>query len=219
MGEFYATFGRALNESIFHPETLQQVALDRLDLCQLNELQIAWMPEGEPYSLGRSLFIDPLYALIPRVLWPGKTITQGDSQFINRYTGLQLSTESISVDTNITFELYANFGWVGMVFGLGVFGWVVARLELALFLPGKSLWQVLMISLVLFSFSVGGRRAAAMALEIGGSVVGAYIIGLGLALVNKMTGAKLPMLKAAAGSDTIPLLRLPPGLIPGRRQP
>ena len=218
MAEFYASFGSSLNESLIRPETLQQVALDRIDMSQLNALQISWMPEGEPYSMGRSLFIDPLYALVPRVLWPEKTITQGDTQFINRYTGLQLSNETISVDTNITFELYANFGWAGIVFGLGVFGWVVARLELALFRPGKAMWQVLMISLVLFSFSTGGRRAAAMMLEIGGSVVGAYLIGLGFGLLNKLRG-KLPLLDAAAEPSVPSLPSLPPGLSAKRRRP
>jgi len=174
---FFSQFGDTLDFAMVAPESVRMAAANRVDLSVYNVLQVAWTGEKEPYSWGKSLFIDPLLALVPRVLWPGKTITLGDSEFINRYTGLSLSNSNISVDTNITFELYANFGWIGVVAGLFVYGYLMARMELKLMTPGNSLTLMLVLSLLLLGLTSGGRRAAAMMLELGPTVFGAFWLG------------------------------------------
>ncbi len=174
---FFGQFADALDVEMVSPETVRQSAATRIDLSVYNVLQVAWTGEKEPYSWGRSLFLDPLLALVPRALWPGKTITQGDSEFVNRYTGLSLVTSNISVDTNMTFEFYANFGWVGVIVGLFAYGYAVARMELRLMTPGISLTLMLVLALLLLGLASGGRRAAAMTLELGPTVVGAFLLG------------------------------------------
>jgi len=178
--EFYSAFANAASDSVVKPEVLQVAALTRIDLSSYNAIQVGYLESTGGYSYGKSLFVDPLLALIPRLVWKDKTISLGDSEFINRYTGLVLSNDSISVDTNITFELYANFGWIGVVIGLFFFGLIIGKLELALCRPGIKLRTVVVISIVLLTLSSGGRRAAAMALEIGTSAIAAYILGLSL---------------------------------------
>jgi len=174
---FFSQFFKAANIDMIGPESAQTAAATRIDLSVYNVLQVQHTGLREPYSWGRSLFVDPLLALVPRALWPGKTISLGDSEFVNRYTGLSLKTESISVDTNITFELYANFSWPGVILGLYVFGFLMARLELKLVRPGNSLTAILVLSILLIGLSTGGRRAAAMTLELSASVIGAFALG------------------------------------------
>jgi hypothetical protein len=174
---FFSQFLDAMNVDMIAPETAYKSATTRIDLSMYNTLQVQHMGSGEPYSWGRSLFIDPVLALVPRALWPGKTISLGDSEFVNRYTGLTMKTENISVDTNITFELYANFSWPGVIVGLYVFGFLMGRMELKLVRPGVPLTGILVLSILLMGLASGGRRAAAMALELGTSVVGAFLLG------------------------------------------
>ena len=174
---FFSSFADTLDLAMVAPETVRQASANRIDLSVYNVLQVAWTGEKEPYSYGRSLFIDPLFALVPRALWPGKTISLGDSEFVNRYTGLSLVTSNISVDTNMTFEFYANFGWPGVIVGLYFFGFFMAKMELKLLSRGNSLTMILVLSLLLLGLSTGGRRAAAMALELGTTVIGAFVLG------------------------------------------
>ena len=173
--EYYGFLVQTMRNTGLGPRVIQAAAVHRVDLSGFNAAQVLWMPEGEPYSYGRSLIVDPVLALVPRLLWPGKPFVSGDSEFINRYTGLSFSNDSTSVDTNITFEFYANFGWPGVVVGLGFFGYLMGRLELLLFRPGNSIVRIFVLSIVLLSLSRGGRRAAALALEVGSAVIAAYL--------------------------------------------
>ena len=174
---FFTQFSQAMDFAMVAPESVRVAAATRIDLSVYNVLQVAWTGDKEPYSYGKSLLIDPLLALVPRALWPGKTISLGDSEFINRYTGLSLVTSSISVDTNMTFEFYANFGWIGVIVGLYFYGYLMARMELKLMTPGNSLTLMLVLSLLMLGLASGGRRAAAMMLELGPTVVGAFLLG------------------------------------------
>lgn len=174
---FFSQFGDTLDFAMIAPESVRLAAANRVDLSVYNVLQVAWTGEKEPYSYGKSLFIDPLLALVPRVLWPGKTITLGDSEFVNRYTGLSLVTSNISVDTNMTFEFYANFGWIGVVVGLFGYGYLMARMELKLMTAGNSLTMMLVLAMLLLGLASGGRRAAAMTLELVPTVIGAFLLG------------------------------------------
>jgi hypothetical protein len=50
-------------------------------------------------------------------------------------------------------------------------------MELKLMTPGTSLTLMLVLSLLLLGLTSGGRRAAAMMLELGPTVVGAFLLG------------------------------------------
>jgi len=208
---FYSQFAKAVDASIFEPETVRNASRLRVDLSVYNILQADWMGKNEPYSKGRSLFVDPVLALIPRLLWPGKTISLGDSEFINRYTGLTLSNSSISVDTNMTFEFYANFGWPGVIIGLFGFGYAMAWMELRLVRPGNSLTTILVLAILLLGLNSGGRRAAAMMLEKVPAVIGAVILGKMLessTLLKTRFSLAAPPRPAGSGLPPLPPRRL-----------
>lgn len=214
--EFSGVMGFAISDSFMteapflSPRSIQQAVVQRVDLSQYNAAQVEWMPRGEPYALGSSLFFDPLRAIIPRVIWPGKDITLGDSEFVNRFTGMNLASSEIAVDTNMTFEFYANFGWPGVVIGMGIFGWVIGTLEVLVFRPKLSLPGLFLASMILLSLAGGGSRAAALALQGGCSVIAALLFGWILPIVTP---------KHQSTSQEKPEERGPPhdGLPPPRR--
>jgi hypothetical protein len=153
------------------------------------------MPEGHPYDMGKGLFLDPIAAIVPRFLWPNKTFTMGDNEHINKYTGANFKQDAISVDTVIAFDFYANFGWIGVVFGMFLFGYLSASLELKLFTKGVTLRRVFIYCMILLSFSTGGRRVSVMAMEIGAGIVGSLLLaeflkftGLFRTTFNKQAG-------------------------------
>ena len=75
---------------------------------------------------GGTLIILPLI-VVPRFLWPGK-LTRGGSGFMGEHTGMILS-ESTSFGTGTVFELFVNFGYVGVFLGFVVLGWVLRRID------------------------------------------------------------------------------------------
>jgi len=168
--------GQILSFESFKLESIQQAARNRLDLSSFQVAQAAYMPEGHPYDMGKGLFLDPIAAIIPRFLWPNKTFTMGDNEHINKYTGAAFKQDAISVDTVIAFDFYANFGWIGVVFGMFLFGYLSASLELKLFTKGVTLRRVFIYCMILLSFSTGGRRVSVMAMEIGAGIVGSLLL-------------------------------------------
>ena len=176
--------GQIFSFEAFKLESIQQAARNRLDLSSFQVAQAAYMPDGHPYDMGKGLFLDPIAAIVPRFLWPNKPFTMGDNDHINKYTGAAFNQDSISVDTVIAFDFYANFGWIGVVFGMFVFGYFSAFMELKLFTKGVKLRQVFMYCMILLSFSTGGRRVSVMAMEIGAGIVGSLF----LAEFLKLTG-------------------------------
>lgn len=175
--KFFPQFiGQVFSLDAYKAENIRVSAEARLDLSSFQVAQAVYMPGGHGYVWGKGLFLDPLAALVPRILWPNKPFTMGDNEHINRYTGANFQQDRISVDTIIAFDLYANFAWPGVIVGLFLYGYFTAKLEFKLFKPGISLRQVLLFSAILLYLASGGRRAAAMAMEMGASVVGALLL-------------------------------------------
>lgn len=168
--------GQIFSFESFQAENIQQAAKMRLDLSSFQVAQAAYMPAGHPYEMGKGIFIDPFAAVVPRFLWPSKPFTMGDNDHINKYTGAEFKQDSISVDTVAAFDFYANFGWIGVVVGMFVFGYCAAKLELKLFTRGIKLRQVLMYTVILLSLATGGRRVSVMAMQIGAAVVGSFFL-------------------------------------------
>ena len=103
---------------------------------------MAFVPGSEPYANGDVLKY--LFApLIPRFIWPDKPVTGGRDN-IRRFTPIQL-TENTSVDLSPMGEAYANFGRLGgviymLLYGL-LFGGVFYQiLSVALTKPTLILW-------------------------------------------------------------------------------
>lgn len=117
------------------PHELRDVLFLRFDMTEIYAAQVRWQPVNEPYARGLTVTENLLVILVPRILWPDKPVKFGGTQFISRFTGMYRDTEegTVSVNTPINLEFYANFGPVGAAFLLGIFGYACARLELSLF--------------------------------------------------------------------------------------
>jgi hypothetical protein len=100
---------------------------DRGDYSDLLAAAIAHTPEVEPYA-GGATYYDVLVALVPRFLWPEKPYRAGGSEFVTQYTGIRFG-KNTSVGMNYLFELYVNFGSIGVVAGMFLFGLLLAWME------------------------------------------------------------------------------------------
>lgn len=70
----------------------------------------------------------PLWALVPRIVWPDKPQVGGGLDLVSEFTGIHFA-EGTSVGTGHVLEFYMNFGWYGIVFGFLLLGFVIARLD------------------------------------------------------------------------------------------
>ncbi len=85
----------------------------------------SWVPMREPYADGETVGAALRSALAPRVLDPEKYVAGGT--YFERFTGLALP-RSTSMNLSVAGEMYANFGPVGGVCGVLVFGMLVGSL-------------------------------------------------------------------------------------------
>ncbi|GAB3640779.1 hypothetical protein [Spirosoma arcticum] len=103
---------------------------------------MAFVPGSEPYANGDVLKY-LLAPLIPRIIWPDKPVTGGRDN-IRRFTPIQL-TENTSVNLSPMGEAYANFGRLGGVFYMLLYGLLFGGifhqiLSVALTKPTLILW-------------------------------------------------------------------------------
>src|SRR5690606_33695493 len=71
---------------------------------------------------------DALLSLVPRALWPDKTVFGGSPEVVGNMTGLELSTTT-SFGVGNVMEFYINFGIPGLIGGFLILGWVLGRLD------------------------------------------------------------------------------------------
>ncbi|HEY0282935.1 MAG TPA: hypothetical protein VGC27_09965 [Rhizomicrobium sp.] len=117
---------------------------------------------------------DAMLALVPRALWPGKTVFGGSPEVVSNMTGLELSPNT-SWGVGNVMEFYINFGVPGLIIGFLGLGWLLGRFDhraalaetrhdygttLLFFLPAVALVQPLG-SMVELSGSMGAAWLAA----------------------------------------------------------
>jgi hypothetical protein len=93
-------------------------------------------PDRVPYQMGWSIgYIFLSY--VPRILWPGKPETTIGQWVTDHYGGGPF----IRTHTGPTWigELYFNFGWIGVVVGMAVFGIYFRILHETLFTPDANI--------------------------------------------------------------------------------
>ncbi len=73
----------------------------------------------------------PLWALIPRAIWPDKPAVGGGQNLVSQFTGIRFE-EGTSVGAGQVFEFYANFAMPGVLAGFAIFGFVIMRIDQAL---------------------------------------------------------------------------------------
>lgn len=85
------------------------------------ETVIAMTPTEVPYWMGNS-YRTLLTSFIPRVIWPGKPESKIGQEFGHRYALLNYDDLTTSYNLPWLPEFYANFGFIGVVFGMFLVG-------------------------------------------------------------------------------------------------
>jgi oligosaccharide repeat unit polymerase len=118
LGE-YRTKGRAdteFSEGISSPITT--VAAHEQERQRLNVLGVIMytFPEHRDYLMGESYYA-LVAVFVPRWLWPEKS-----QHFLWRDTMIIYNLTGLPAPTPFNGVLYANFSWLGVVLGMGIFG-------------------------------------------------------------------------------------------------
>jgi hypothetical protein len=74
----------------------------------------------QPFARGATLS-QALVALVPRALWPDKTVYAGSMGLVSNYTGITFAYGT-SVGMGQVFEFYVNFGTTGIILGFLILG-------------------------------------------------------------------------------------------------
>lgn len=82
---------------------------------------------NEPYANGETV-LNAAYALIPRVLWPGKPAWAGSGDLVSRFTGIHFEAYT-SVGIGHVMELYVNFGATGILLGFLLIGTAIGVVD------------------------------------------------------------------------------------------
>src|SRR5262249_39087254 len=152
-----------------------QVALDeRLNQNYFVGVAADRIERGQTsYLYGRSLW-EALLSLIPRAIWPTKSVFGGSGDIVAQMTGLVLSRET-SWGVGNVMEFYINFGIPGLIVGFIILGWLLGMLDrkaavaegrgdlgttIVCFLPAAALIQPLGSMVELTSGSVVALGAA-----------------------------------------------------------
>lgn len=117
-------------------------------ISRMNHLAICSVVAGQTpnggvsYWYGESLELG-IYSFIPRILWPGKPGMSVANHFGRKYGIISITDESTTINVTWTVEMYMNFGWPGLVFGMLIVGAAFAFLERWYATPGTSLIDVI----------------------------------------------------------------------------
>ena len=70
----------------------------------------------------------PIWALVPRAIWPAKPAVGGGLDVVSDFTGIRFA-EGTSVGAGQVLEFYVNVGVPGVVIGFGLVGFALMRLD------------------------------------------------------------------------------------------
>jgi len=98
---------------------LHEVA-GRFQGYELFLLMLQGMPSILDFQLGKTMFVDPVLFLVPRILWPGKPITLGNDVFQAAFMPEVFSYSNPGL--SIIAELYGNFSVLGIIVGMFLYG-------------------------------------------------------------------------------------------------
>ena len=70
----------------------------------------------------------PLWAIIPRAIWPDKPPVAGSGDLASEFTGIEFA-QGTSVGIGQVLEFYMNFGMAGVLVGFAGFGFILMRLD------------------------------------------------------------------------------------------
>lgn len=85
------------------------------------------VPDDRPYAYGRTM-VSVLWAPIPRSLWPEKPPVRIGPELGQQVFGYDPDRRSGN-PPGVIGELWFNGGWLAVVVGMGIFGWLVRRVD------------------------------------------------------------------------------------------
>jgi hypothetical protein len=137
----------------------------------------------------------PIWALIPRAVWPDKPDVGGGRSVVKDVTGLDLS-EGTSFGAGQVLEFYVNFGWLGVVGGFFGFGALFRWLDRMIV---KSLNRLNVRTLLLcgmpgFVLLQPNGNLLEMLVSTVAALVVAYVLGM---FLNRSHAKPRPQLQAA----------------------
>lgn len=122
-------------DQVISPEILSSIMV-RFNQGWIIDRILAKVPASKDFARGDTIY-EGLYAtFIPRFIDPDKPVAGGKLNF-ERFTGLALA-DNTSMTIGIIGELYANFGIIGGILGIGCFGYLLGFLYFK-FLYNKAL--------------------------------------------------------------------------------
>jgi hypothetical protein len=111
------------SDEVFSAERLDEINV-RLNQGWIISAILSNVPYSEPYAKGETIKDAVIASFVPRILNPAKKEAGGRENF-ERFTGLMLGTHT-SMGTSIVGEAYANFGRLGGIIFMFIWGMVLA---------------------------------------------------------------------------------------------
>ena len=125
--EFYNMFSQ-FEWFDFHNEEHLEAVDGRLNQNFLVGAVVVNLDErAVPFANGSTL-VDAMLALIPRILWPGKTVHAGSPAIVSYYSGISFA-DGTSVGVGQVMEFYINYGRWGIIGGFFCFGLIIRWLD------------------------------------------------------------------------------------------
>lgn len=172
---------------------MHEVISLRLDHTSILAKQVEYMNEMDNFSYGRDLFRTILIASIPRVLWPNKPVKAGGVDNVNEFAGTNYDGARVSVDTSIVFEFYKHFGNIGVVIGLGLFGFAIAFLEKRLLIANLEFRPFLGLALFLLLLVGGGSRLEILIMTSVTILISTLLLVIGLDRFKILRASTIPI--------------------------
>jgi hypothetical protein len=119
-----------------------EAAISRSATLDLLADAVLRTPREIPYWQG-STYLSLIGIAVPRVLWPDKPTKRLGQDFGHRYSYLEASDQSTSVNLPFLVEFYINFGTFGVFVGMFFTGMVYQLLNITLNRPGQSVLRTI----------------------------------------------------------------------------
>jgi hypothetical protein len=114
------------------------------------------VPEELPYQMGRDTFGDLLFRPIPRSIWPEKPVTP-NQRMVSKLWPEAYEANAANPEFSVVLSFYRDFGPIGVLLGLGVFG-SLARTLYEYYLHNRDSMAAMLLLGVGLGFMVLGVR-------------------------------------------------------------